>query len=136
MRHVARLARLVGSVPQYSADATERCHITMAKEAYIATNHKDFEEQMCRYLDRIEKVHMFTIFLAYCAWHNAGEGQEFETAFLPRKTRNMFNQDEVNVPRNLTTAFIVTTRIPFGDVTIEGASALFQLPKLRSALLE
>jgi hypothetical protein len=47
----------MGSSPQYSTDIVERCHRSLAKLPYRATNHKDFVPQMCRYLDRHERIH-------------------------------------------------------------------------------
>jgi hypothetical protein len=46
----------MGTSPQYSTEITEACHRPMAKDAYKATNHKDYVEQMCRFLDRNEKI--------------------------------------------------------------------------------
>ncbi|CAG8738957.1 4030_t:CDS:1, partial [Acaulospora colombiana] len=46
----------MGSSPQYSTEWTENCHQTMAKQAYRATNKRDFEYQMCRYLDRTDRI--------------------------------------------------------------------------------
>lgn len=137
MCHVPRLGRLVGSIPQYSADATERCHITDAKVPYRATNRKEFSEQMCRFLDRREKVYLFSIHLAYRDSLERGEDSDrFIERFLPRLTKNEFENDNVNVPRNSTTAFMVTTRIPFGDMMLNNAATLFRLPKLCVALVD
>ena len=60
MQHVKRLIKLHGSAPQYSSEQTERCHIDMAKHPYKATNRKDYAKQMCRYLDRHERVRLFS----------------------------------------------------------------------------
>jgi len=46
----------MGSSPQYSTEITEACHQSMAKEAYRATNHKDYVKQMVRFLDRNDKI--------------------------------------------------------------------------------
>ncbi|KLO14987.1 hypothetical protein SCHPADRAFT_914646 [Schizopora paradoxa] len=59
MHNVASLIAQSGSAPQYTAERIERCHIIMSKIPYRATNHKNYEEQMCRYLDRQEKLHLF-----------------------------------------------------------------------------
>lgn len=59
MLHVLRQLRQVGTSIQYSTEQVERCHITMAKIPYKATNRKDFEVQMCRFRDRQEKVYLF-----------------------------------------------------------------------------
>ncbi|CAG8683733.1 2928_t:CDS:2, partial [Acaulospora colombiana] len=46
----------MGACPQYSTEITETCHQTMAKQAYRATNKRDYEKQMCRYLDRSDRT--------------------------------------------------------------------------------
>jgi hypothetical protein len=48
--------RQMGTCPQFSTEITENCHQTMAKQAYRATNKRDFEVQMCRYLDRSDRI--------------------------------------------------------------------------------
>ncbi len=63
MQHVRRRVELLGSMPQYSTDQIELCHIPNAKRAYQATNKKNFEEQMCRNLDRLAKLLYFSIYL-------------------------------------------------------------------------
>ncbi len=65
MWHVSRLVKLLGSAPQFSTDQTERCNMTMAKVPYRLTNHKQYPEQMCRYLDRREKIRLFALSLAW-----------------------------------------------------------------------
>ncbi|KLO03769.1 hypothetical protein SCHPADRAFT_808955, partial [Schizopora paradoxa] len=63
MQHVGLQAKRLGSLPQYSTEQVERCHVIMAKEPYRASNRKDFERQVCRYLDRHEKVALFSLYL-------------------------------------------------------------------------
>jgi hypothetical protein len=46
----------MGSSPQYSSEITETLHQTMAKTAYKVTNRRNYPEQMCRYLDRSDKL--------------------------------------------------------------------------------
>lgn len=71
MQHVTRLIKLLGSSPQFSSEQTERCHIDMAKQPYKATNRKDYAEQMCRYLDREERIRLFS---TLTEWYSASEG--------------------------------------------------------------
>jgi hypothetical protein len=52
IRHIPEM----GSSPQFSTEITENCHQSMAKQAYRATNKRDFETQMCYYLDRTDRV--------------------------------------------------------------------------------
>jgi hypothetical protein len=51
-RHIPEM----GSSPQYSTEIVESLHRPMAKNAYQATNRKDYVVQMCRFLDRIERI--------------------------------------------------------------------------------
>ena len=46
---------------QWSADATERCHITEIKDPSHSTNNQNYESQICRYLDRNEKCRRFDL---------------------------------------------------------------------------
>lgn len=56
-----------GGVPiQWSADATERCHITEIKDPSRSTNNQNYESQICRYLDRNEKCRRFDLATAIC----------------------------------------------------------------------
>ncbi len=150
MHHVSRLIRLLGSAPQFSTDQTERCHITMAKVPYRSTNRKGFATQMCRFLDRQEKVHLFALFLAsnelvlkhtgeaVTTGGSSGNVKEkyaasFAEKFLPKPVRNRFDDD--NNPQNETTAFLLTSKISNKAIPIFDASELFKLPSLHSTIV-
>lgn len=60
--------KALGSTPQFSTEYGERAHIPLAKDLYRGTNHKDFGGQMCRALDRKERLRSF---LAFIAWSEA-----------------------------------------------------------------
>ncbi|KLO16815.1 hypothetical protein SCHPADRAFT_822533, partial [Schizopora paradoxa] len=63
MQHLVPFTRELGSLEQYSTEQIERLHIDMAKDPYRATNKKgDYEEQICRFLDRQEKIRLFNIY--------------------------------------------------------------------------
>ena len=55
----------MGSSPQFSTEIIEANHRPLVKEPYNATNHKDFMPQMCRTLDRHERVRRHKEFLAW-----------------------------------------------------------------------
>ena len=56
-----------GGVPmQWSAEATERCHITEIKDPSHSTNNQNYESQICRHLDRNEKCRRFDLATAIC----------------------------------------------------------------------
>lgn len=67
--HVSRFVRLVGSVEQFSSDATERMHM-LSKAVFRASNRKEFATQMCRAIDRQEKAALFRMWLE---WKAPGE---------------------------------------------------------------
>lgn len=130
LHHVCRAGRDVGSMEQFSADQTEHLHIPNAKVPYRATNKKDFEEQMCRFVDRKERVRLFTTFLEW----RQGENLTLPETFLPPPPRNSFLDDAARVPRNETTAFKMTDRVSLGDVGIRAAASFYCLPHFRAIL--
>src|SRR3984885_5059663 len=50
-----------GAAIQWSADATERAHITEIKNPSDSGNNQNYESQICRYLDRAEKCRNFDL---------------------------------------------------------------------------
>ncbi|KAF8869226.1 hypothetical protein BD779DRAFT_1480172 [Infundibulicybe gibba] len=50
-----------GSPIQWSADVTERTHISEIKDPARASNNQRYEEQICRYLDCAEKCRQFNL---------------------------------------------------------------------------
>lgn len=55
----------IGSPQQHSTEYGERRHITLAKDLFRATNRKNYGEQMCRALDRKERIRQFCSFLIW-----------------------------------------------------------------------
>ncbi|KZP14742.1 hypothetical protein FIBSPDRAFT_751423 [Athelia psychrophila] len=58
----ARSIQLVGASIFHSADVSERLLITHCKHPFLNTNHRNFEEQTVRNLDRQEKMRMFELY--------------------------------------------------------------------------
>ena len=56
-----------GSLPQWSADHTERSHIDLIKKPKSNTNRIGYNSQICRSLDRSEKLRLFDLATAICA---------------------------------------------------------------------
>ena len=56
MIHYSESIRLFGSTDNYNTKQTERLHIDIIKDAYIATNHKDEYIQMATWQQRREKI--------------------------------------------------------------------------------
>ena len=60
MQSVTSNIRENGVAIQWSADVTERCHVTQVKDPSNG-NNQDYESQICRYLDRADKCQRFDI---------------------------------------------------------------------------
>ncbi|KAG0705937.1 hypothetical protein DFH29DRAFT_799338 [Suillus ampliporus] len=51
----------VGALIQWSADVTEHTHVSEIKDPACHTNNNDYDPQICRHLDRDEKLRHFAI---------------------------------------------------------------------------
>ncbi|KAH9011172.1 hypothetical protein EDB83DRAFT_2234129 [Lactarius deliciosus] len=67
LHHFACSTKMMGVPIQWTADVTERLHITEVKHPFRATNHRNFEEQCTRILDRLEHVHLFDLICSFLA---------------------------------------------------------------------
>jgi hypothetical protein len=56
----------MGTSPQFSTEITEHNHKFMAKTAYLATNGKEYGSQMCRFLDRTDRLLQVQEFADWC----------------------------------------------------------------------
>lgn len=72
-----------GSLDAYNTEASERLHIDYAKDAYRASNRRDYIAQMTTWLRRREAMHLRSDFISWCeqntSVHNdqdAGETSE------------------------------------------------------------
>ncbi|KAH8983937.1 hypothetical protein EDB92DRAFT_1936602 [Lactarius akahatsu] len=66
-QHFACSMKMMGAPIQWTADVTERLHITEVKHPFRATNHCNFEEQCARILDRLERMKLFNFFCKFLA---------------------------------------------------------------------
>jgi hypothetical protein len=64
-----------GVASQWSADFTERAHIPLVKDPAHAGNNHKYESQICRHLDRLEKIRNFDLATAI-----RGSGIQFGAA--------------------------------------------------------
>ena len=62
LQSVVANIRLNGVACQWSADFTEHAHIKVVKEPGRSGNNHSYETQICRYLDRLEKIRNFSLF--------------------------------------------------------------------------
>lgn len=66
MEHYVELIRLLGSADGFNTEWSERLHIDYAKEAYRASNKKDYTIQMTVWLRRQETIDRFAMYLFWC----------------------------------------------------------------------
>jgi hypothetical protein len=66
-QHYAQCIRRFGTVDNYNTESTERLHIDLAKDAFAATNRRDYIHQMCRWLQRRESMIKFRMYLNWKA---------------------------------------------------------------------
>ena len=64
--HFTQSTRMMGAPIQWTADVTERLHITEVKFTFGLTNHCNFKEQCARILDRLEQVWLFDLYCQLC----------------------------------------------------------------------
>ena len=142
-----------GSLPQWSADRTERSHIDMIKKPKSRTNGIEYNSQICRSLDRSEKLRLFDLATAICAlepdamfeeqdWASALETVEHTGP--PRAVSNLFRQlppSNNPSPRFLlhtfstsTTAFHFNLRPNASKVSLDDCSTTFDIPDLSTSI--
>jgi hypothetical protein len=61
LQSLTSTTRLLGVAIQWSTDVTEHCNITLIKDPARAGNNKNYDMQICRYLDREEKTRLFEL---------------------------------------------------------------------------
>jgi hypothetical protein len=59
-----RVTWKMGAPYQYTSDITERRHIKHVKTPYRRSSHRNFHEQCCRYMVRVEKMHFFGLYVS------------------------------------------------------------------------
>lgn len=157
LQHVTRSIRNLGTAEQWTSDTTERCHIDLVKDFYRISNRRDHEPQMCRAMDRLEKVKIFDMVLAFRfsgvdiraevsrsettaaeldphrAWVSQILKGEQLVGFSP-PTRNFFQEDTGSVINMSSVAYHLNGRPHHKGIQIGDISTAYNLPDLRPAL--
>jgi hypothetical protein len=66
IRHLAEHVRLKGATDNYSTETMEHLHIDMVKDAYRASNRREWKQQTSRWLTRREKIRDFEAWMVWC----------------------------------------------------------------------
>jgi hypothetical protein len=153
---IPRSTILMGAPYQWTSDITERCHITHVKTPYRMSNKRNFHEQCVRFMDRVEKMHLFGLYSTLKS-HGLSLLNEMvmeasdmsdhypEQAWLSRvlpderqvctsRTRTtFFDKNRSHISKDQSTAILLNVR-PFRSALIEDIAMEFGLPDLRAAL--
>ncbi|KAI5982229.1 hypothetical protein EDD15DRAFT_2181328 [Pisolithus albus] len=156
-QHVVRSTRAMGAPYQWSSDITERCHITHVKVPYRLSNRRDFHFQCCRFLDRQEKQRFFQLFTTL---KTAGaplinemlrEATQMQMHYpestwianvLPDEQRissvtpktSIFDRDHSHISSDNSTAFLVTLKPHFPNISVDDTALFLSIKDLRPAL--
>ncbi|KAH9009323.1 hypothetical protein EDB85DRAFT_1881682, partial [Lactarius pseudohatsudake] len=129
MQSVSSSIRESGVAIQWTADTTERCHVTEIKVPSRSSNKQGYESQICRYLDREEKCRKFdlatSIREAKIDFRSLPDNGLYPRAPLPFRTVVHGN-----------TALHLSRDPAMKAMSVEDAMAMFNLPDLRGALAD
>ncbi|KAH9018763.1 hypothetical protein EDB85DRAFT_2075891 [Lactarius pseudohatsudake] len=142
LHHFACSTKMMGVPIQWTADVTERLHITEVKHPFRATNHRNFEEQCTRILDRLERVHLFDLICTAEAVlaaeqdpdtaHSLAATAHEMIATSRRPTANYFLNGFVS--SDSLTAFHVNKTPDIASISISDAANLYALQDFWPAL--
>lgn len=82
MEHYAAMILRFGSADGFNTESPERLHIDYAKDAYRASNRKDYLAQMVVWLRRQEAIDRFSLYLNWCQ-HGAHRSEDTSTDLEP-----------------------------------------------------
>ncbi|KAF7325721.1 hypothetical protein MKEN_00422400 [Mycena kentingensis (nom. inval.)] len=151
--------RWAGVPMQYTADITEKAHSTQIKvPARTETNHRDYDPQIVRHLDRAEKLRLFTLYTNTRTegldldLDDPGEEEDEEDASGSslvgesngRTMRNLFQAaviyptlypgTETRFETTPSTAYLLNRRASLASISVEDVASMFAIPDLRAAL--
>ncbi|KAG1870221.1 hypothetical protein DFJ58DRAFT_723118 [Suillus subalutaceus] len=136
-----------GAVMQWSADPTEHAHIKVVKEPARAGNNHDYDAQVCRHLDRRDKVERFDLALQMRAQEDHERDEDNEGGLVQHFVKDYFAcaRDLINgvhpqAPRPYRTfstsinAYHLSYDPTHTKMTVDKAAENFSLPDLRPAV--
>jgi hypothetical protein len=139
-QHFAHSARAMGAPIQWTADVTEHLHITQVKYTFRATNHRDFEEQCARILDRSERVYLFDLLCSVATQDTSPAASTCPSAIFPdeklitsrRPMRNHFLKGFLS--STSLAAFHLKKSPDIASLSIDQAADLYKLSDFWPAL--
>jgi hypothetical protein len=150
--------RMMGAPYQYTSDITERCHATHVKDPFRRSSRHNFHEQCCRFMDRLEKMRIFDLYVSLKFYGSnlmnemVNEASEVadhypEATWLSRilppgeiaignsaVRSSLFHKARRHLSDNQAAAFTVTANPHHKGLQVDAAATLFNLGDLRAAL--
>ncbi|KAG5636644.1 hypothetical protein H0H81_007301 [Sphagnurus paluster] len=120
--HYVDSIEALGSLDRYNSESPERLHIDFAKEAYRASNKRDYTEQMVMWLQRQEA--MWTRG-AFCAWVKDqqglidGERNNSGSESLSEESESESGAVPIPTPTSSAPLYAIEKKAPFKNVTIQ-----------------
>ncbi|KIM86842.1 hypothetical protein PILCRDRAFT_86461 [Piloderma croceum F 1598] len=158
MGSVAHSVIRMGALYQYTSDITEHCHITHVKTPYQMSNHRNFHQQCCCYMDHVEKSHIFALYTSLKAnnisllhemFHEASEVSNHypkavwllhtlphgeDAAGSSKAKSSLFNKSRSHLSDNHSITFLVNLAPHYPQFGVNDAATLFNLQDLCPAL--
>jgi hypothetical protein len=123
----------LGSLDAYNTEASERLHIDYAKDAYRASNRRDYIVQMTRWLERREAIHMHSGFITWCERNtsvhvdqDAGETLEDDTEYDRRR--------KPSTVTNSSDSYFIAKKSPYPGLHPGGIERLYNITGFIPAL--
>ncbi|KAK6981079.1 hypothetical protein R3P38DRAFT_3334077 [Favolaschia claudopus] len=101
LQSVVPSVRISGVPMQWTADVTERAHITLVKDPAYNSNNQGHEAQICRHLDRLEKCRRFDLSTSM-----ANAGVDFGQHLDDRHLDQCIQEDEPALSVNSTSELL------------------------------
>ncbi|KAL4072342.1 hypothetical protein V8B97DRAFT_2023518 [Scleroderma yunnanense] len=143
MQSVAPSIKHISSLLQWSADTTEHAHIKVIKDPASATNNHNYESQICRYLDHLEKCQCFDTAVSLHKFAHPVPQQTIESGLHNDSDAESTQEDIADNP-NPTLPFLTfiagLTAIHLNSspslchIPINHVAQIFNLPDLHGAL--
>jgi hypothetical protein len=142
MRHYVNMIKSHGALDGFNTETSERLHIDFAKNAYRASNKRDYVTQMTLWLQRQEAVYRFHMFLNWVGQNL----QEKEQAEIDDDNEEECDVRDLDDARNLaqfscgpggsSSPYYLPKSVPHPNTPVSKISTDYEAPQFLSALTE
>lgn len=122
--HYEEAIRSRGSCDGFNTELPERLHIDLAKNAYRASNHRDYTEQMVTWLARQEAVDLHA---AYVAWFHGLQVDDLEDSEEADPIGESSSDDEGDL--GIEAALLDSEKAEIADGAVAEESSTYRIAK-------